>query len=105
MYEVIYMKADYEPWWMFDDWRSMVVTSQSFESKEEANTYFRDLYNKLENEHTFNEKRKNCFFAFWSESERVYCDGCDECLQLYHGIIILQDGNPCGEVLSNNSNS
>ena len=24
MYEVIYMKADYEPWWMFEGWEEMI---------------------------------------------------------------------------------
>ncbi|MBB4826032.1 hypothetical protein HNO89_003269 [Sporosarcina luteola] len=105
MYEIIYMKADYEPWWMFDDWRTTVVTAQTFREKEEAAAYFYDLYTKLNSEHEFNEKRKNCFFTFWSETERVYCEGCDECLQLYHGIIVLHDGVPSSDVLKNNSNS
>ena len=24
MFEVIYMKADYEPWWMFEGWEEMI---------------------------------------------------------------------------------
>ncbi|MET0960338.1 MAG: DUF1033 family protein, partial [Psychrobacillus psychrotolerans] len=25
MFEVIYMKADYEPWWLFEGWEQHIV--------------------------------------------------------------------------------
>ena len=38
--------------------------------------------------------KKDCFYAFWSEDEINFCDGCDEDLQLYHGVILMKDGKP-----------
>ena len=38
--------------------------------------------------------KKDCFFAFWSEDEINFCEGCDEDLQLYHGVILMKDGKP-----------
>ena len=43
MYEIIYIKADYEPWWMFDDWEQMVQTRKAFDNIVEAKAYLDEL--------------------------------------------------------------
>ena len=31
MFEVIYMKAEFEPWWMFDGWEETILSRHSFD--------------------------------------------------------------------------
>lgn len=104
MYEIIYIKADYEPWWMFDDWEQMVQTRKAFDNIVEAKAYLDELNALFINKFTCFEMRKNKFFAYWSPQERIFCEGCDDNLQIFHGIISFQDGNPTSLVLDNNSN-
>ena len=104
VYEIVYMKADYEPWWMFDDWEKMIQSRRSFSSTKEAFEYLHDLKQEFGAKYNYYEERKDCFFAFWSEHERFFCEGCDDDLQIFHGIITLADGKPSSITLINNSN-
>lgn len=88
MFKLIYMKADYEPWWQFEGWEEMVVETFLFNTEEEyyqgvekVLTQFREKYN--------NEViQKGKYIAFWNDSEAEYCEACDEDVQIYHGIIL-----------------
>jgi hypothetical protein len=94
MYEVIYMKADYEPWWMFEEWEETIRSRHSFDDIALAEVYFKKLTDELRGKHKREAMKKDCFFAFWSEDEINFCEGCDEDLQLYHGVILMKDGKP-----------
>lgn len=59
MYEVIYMKADYEPWWMFDDWEEKVRLRQTFENREEATAYFGRLLDEFRGKYEHEAVKKN----------------------------------------------
>ncbi|BAQ11019.1 hypothetical protein OXB_2548 [Bacillus sp. OxB-1] len=89
MYEVIYMKADYEPWWMFEGWEEKVRHRQSFDNSEEATDYFERLLHEFRGKYENEAVKKEVFYAFWTEREKVFCEGCDEDLQVYHGIMLL----------------
>lgn len=104
MYEVIYMKAYYEPWWMFEDWEDFVLEKKAFMQIVEAENYVKELLNKLRVTYTYEEQRKERFYAFWCPDEKVFCEGCDEDLQIFHGVFVLENGNPMALVLENNSN-
>ena len=43
MFEVVYMKADFEPWWMFDDWEEMIRSRHSFDDRVLAEIYLRKI--------------------------------------------------------------
>ena len=76
MYCVIQTKGVDEPWWMMDDW------------KEEA----KELYKQLVETYTakYQMKREKYFScAFWDENECEYCESCEDCLQIYYGVLIL----------------
>lgn len=103
-YEVVYMKADYEPWWMFEDWEKTIQTRRDFTCAEEALKYLFDLKKEFGAKYNYTEERKDCFFAYWSDCERMFCEGCDEDLQTYHGIISLVNGKPASLSIVNNSN-
>lgn len=104
IYEVVYMKADYEPWWMFEDWEKMIQSKRTFTSAEEALKYLDELKKEFGEKYTYQEERKQCFYAYWSDSERIFCEGCDDDVQIFHGIISLADGKPTSIMTRNNSN-
>lgn len=88
------MKADFEPWWMFDGWEEEVISRHSFlhelEAKEFLNGILLGLREKFSNESV----KKECFFAFWSDDEKIYCEACSDDSQIFHGVILLCDGKP-----------
>ncbi|MBD7983322.1 DUF1033 family protein [Sporosarcina sp. Sa2YVA2] len=94
MYEIIYIKADYEPWWMFEEWENTIVKRQTFETIEEAQGYLDELNQTFKTQYDCFEVRKDCFFAYWTIGEQIFCEGCDDNLQIFHGIISMKDGKP-----------
>ena len=89
MYEVIYMKADYEPWWQFEGWEEHIIERTAFENEAEAKDYLNSLLKNLRSKFPFEkEKQKEqSYWAFWNLKDQCYCDDCDEELQIYHGVI------------------
>ena len=94
MFEIIYMKADYEPWWMFEEWEDWVESKQAYRSLEEATARFQEIIEEWRQKHEFFEVRKGCFAAFWTKAEQCFCDHCDDDLQIFHGFILMQEGKP-----------
>lgn len=87
MYKIIYMKADYEPWWQFDGWEENIVEEKIFESKEEAKRFLEDTLNDFGKKYRHQGHKKERFWAFWSDDEMHFCEACDDNIQTYHGII------------------
>lgn len=94
MYEIIYMKADYEPWWQFEDWESTIVFVKQFNNIEECNIQLEELLKEFRKKYANEMKRDEMYYAFWSEKERTYCEACDEDSQIYHGIIVRKSELP-----------
>ncbi|AXH99193.1 DUF1033 family protein [Sporosarcina sp. PTS2304] len=94
MYEVVYMKADFEPWWMFEEWREYSVTSKTFTDSQSMQEHLQQLIEEMLPQFDYYEHRKGCFHAFWSDSEKHYCEGCEGDSQIYHGIIVLFNDRP-----------
>ncbi|WP_187116254.1 DUF1033 family protein [Kurthia massiliensis] len=91
MYKVIYMKADYEPWWQFEGWEEYIVKEQSFDNKFEAERYLKQMLYTFSERYEHQEHRKDRFWAFWSDDEMDFCEACDDDIQTFHGIIWQQD--------------
>ena len=88
------MKAEFEPWWMFDDWEEKVVTRHPFDNLTEAKKHLDSILAEFRLTYKNERMEKDCFFAFWSETEKVFCEACDDDLQIYHGLILLVEGKP-----------
>lgn len=100
------MKADFEPWWMFDGWEENIVSRHSFDNEAEAKKYLNETLVTLQGKFQHMCAKKKCFYAFWAEEEKVFCEGCDDDLQIFHGIILLWQGKPfiendCANKLNN----
>ncbi|GEK35311.1 hypothetical protein KSI01_28440 [Kurthia sibirica] len=87
MYKVIYMKADYEPWWQFEGWQDYVVSESIFTDEREAQGYLAKKIQEFSTEFCYNRKNKERFWAFWSEGDEDFCEQCADSVQIYHGLI------------------
>lgn len=94
MHEIIYMRADYEPWWMFDDWQEKVVSRREFTTLESAREYLADLKADFSHRFAEHEERDSAFTSYWNLEEMEYCEKCEEDLQIFHGLIWLVNGEP-----------
>lgn len=90
MYKIIYMKADYEPWWQFEDWESHIVYEQIFHTKKEMEQALQQILDDFRKKYDHEESREGKYFAFWSEDEKRFCEACDDELQIFHGIIVQE---------------
>lgn len=82
------MKADYEPWWNFDDMQEKYFDQKKFHTYEEYESAVHQLLLLYRQKYQFEKQKNNIYYAFWNEGENYYCEGCDEELQLYYGIIL-----------------
>ena len=92
MNEIIYMKAEYEPWWMFSGWEKTIVEKQVFPSEDEARIYLEEVLNRFREIYPNEARQKGACWAFWTEEEQEFCEACDDDLQTFHGVIWLQNG-------------
>ncbi|MBK3493888.1 DUF1033 family protein [Viridibacillus sp. YIM B01967] len=91
MYKIIYMKADYEPWWQFEGWEECIVEENTFQVKEEAERYLVETLQDFKEKYEHDANKKEHFWAFWSDDEIGFCEACDEDIQTYHGIIWVSE--------------
>lgn len=82
------MKADFEPWWLFEGWESHIVATYLYETKRAYHQALQVLLADFRHQFEHEEQRKERFMAFWNEDECAYCEGCDEDVQVYHGIVL-----------------
>lgn len=90
MYKIIYMKADFEPWWQFDEWEDYIVEVYEFDSREAYEVGCVQILQDFRDKYEHEMVKQGKFYAFWKEDEIMYCEGCDEDAQLYHGLILQE---------------
>ncbi|MCE4957000.1 DUF1033 family protein [Macrococcoides caseolyticum] len=92
MYEIITIRADYEGWWLFDDFRDQATDIQAFQTFEQAEAYYKSQL-KLLRQHFCNEMiGKYNIHAFYNNCEIEFCESCDDEVQIFHSIIFLKQG-------------
>ena len=87
MYKLIQMKAEYEPWWQFEDMEEKFTEVKTYSTIEKYEQEASHLLSKYRLLYKNEKSRDGKYFAFWKEGELFYCEGCDEDLQIYYGII------------------
>lgn len=88
MYKIIYMKADFEPWWQFEGWESTIISIKAFDSEHQFELALQEILTEFRLAYGSEQSKDGKFFAFWNEDECEYCEACDEDAQWYHGIIV-----------------
>ena len=81
MFKVIETAGHDEPWWFFEDWEKMIVSTEEFDEIEEALYAYQTLYQKFEKIYPEKREKGSC---------SVPCE-CD--LQIFHGIMIVDEKN------------
>ena len=87
MYQIIYMKADYEPWWMFEGWEENIVKKSQFESELDFQKSLDETLTAFRKKYEHEQCKEGKYYAFWTDDEREYCEACEDDIQIYHGII------------------
>lgn len=87
LYKIIYMKADYEPWWQFEGWEETIQETYFYETEEALESAFQQMLQQFRAQYEKEAKKQEAYFAFWTENECEYCEACDEDAQIYHGLI------------------
>ncbi|MEO4054885.1 DUF1033 family protein [Solibacillus sp. CAU 1738] len=93
MYKIIYMKADYEPWWQFEGWEEKIEETYIFDTEEDYETGLQNVITQFREKYEHEEIKKGKYIAFWSKSECEYCEACDDDAQIFHGIILEKNIN------------
>lgn len=91
MYQVVELYGAFEPWWFLDDWKEDIVSSQSFETFDEALVAFRRQWTHLRVSHPYYKSQASLLAAFWDTKNQMWCDDCDETLQEYHSVALLKN--------------
>ncbi|HSP22411.1 MAG TPA: DUF1033 family protein [Planococcus sp. (in: firmicutes)] len=91
MHEIIYLKSFYEPWWMLEGWEQDIVLRKPFSSIEEANRFKSELMDMLSAKYPEHKKKGETFDVYWEKGDLEYCPDCEEDLQVYHGVIHLNN--------------
>lgn len=94
MYEVIYMKAEYEPWWLFEGWEETIQQRIACQTIGEAQSALLELVGGFRKKYESETLKDQCFYTFWTKEERVFCEACDEDLQIFHGVFMTKNGEP-----------
>ncbi|WP_414046442.1 DUF1033 family protein [Macrococcus equi] len=92
MYEIITIRADYEGWWLFDDYREQATDIQSFIDRFEAINYYQQQLVNLRKIFCNEVIGKHKIHAFYNNCEIEFCESCDEEVQIFHSVLFLDDG-------------
>lgn len=91
MYQVFQTKGEYEPWWFFEDWQTLITEKHSFMDFKEALSLYQELETKLTEKYPSYRTKRPYLTAFWDNEEKAYCDACSDDIQIYYGVMLLKD--------------
>ncbi|WP_335870809.1 DUF1033 family protein [Bacillus sp. 2205SS5-2] len=82
-------RAEYEPWWFFEGWRATISKSDTFIDKDNALSYFLMRTEELFDRNKNRKAKTYSTLAFWKDEEKIFCEACDDDLQMYTGLILM----------------
>ncbi|HFI0354115.1 TPA: DUF1033 family protein [Streptococcus suis] len=102
MYQVIKLYGDYEPWWFLDGWEEDIVSKDVFSCYEDAYTAFQKEWVRLSENFPMRKTKNGTLAAFWDEQDQHWCEECEEYLQRYHSLMLVEskENLPAGFVKS-----
>lgn len=104
MYHVVKMYGDCEPWWFLEGWEEDIVTNKEFEKYEEALSCYQREWVHLSEEFSQWENKAGMMTAFWDPEDQIWCEECDEYLQQYHSLMLLEGNDQLPEGLRRKRN-
>ena len=91
MYRVIEMYGDCEPWWFLEGWEEDIVASRKFDQYYDALKYYKTCWFRWNKNPPLYKSRSDLMTIFWDPEDQRWCDECDDYLQQYHSLALLQD--------------
>ncbi|AKG74133.1 DUF1033 family protein [Salinicoccus halodurans] len=91
MFHIVILKADYEGWWLFEDWQQNIVERYTFGAETEMRQQYEKLLDEMKNTYHSFKTGKYEMHAFFNGCELEYCDDCGEDIQIYYTPIMLED--------------
>ncbi|WP_409250947.1 DUF1033 family protein [Bacillus sp. SCS-153A] len=88
-WKIVRTSGETEPWWFFSDWKKDIKEVKEYSNEQEAFEQFIYLVQELHNKFQHSKTKKNTA-AFWNEDEKIFCEDCDDDLQLYHGLLLME---------------
>ncbi len=92
MFHIVILKADYEGWWLFEDWHQKIVKKYTFDAEIEMRQQYEKLLNDMKNNYHSFKVGKYDMHAFFNVCDLEYCDDCEEDIQIYYTPIMMEDG-------------
>lgn len=93
MYQVVKLYGDFEPWWLLEGWEEDIVMCQTFDNYAQADAYYREEWQSLSKKFPKVEDKSEKMSVFWNPEEQRWCEECDEFLQQYHSLLILENAD------------
>lgn len=90
MYRVIKMYGDCEPWWFLDGWEEDIVKDREYASYRDALVAYQKEWVSLSEIFPEKKSKTGMMTAFWNPEEQEWCEECDEHLQQYHSLLLLE---------------
>ncbi len=102
MYQVVKMYGDFEPWWLLEGWQDDIVMCDTFDNYQEALAFYKREWQKLSQNLSGCKEKKRGMVAFWDPNDQRWCEECEDYLQQYHSLLILNRTEelillPCGK--------
>ncbi|EGQ3109487.1 DUF1033 family protein [Staphylococcus pseudintermedius] len=91
MWEVAKIRADYEGWWLFDDWPEHIIDSQKFETFEAFEQAYQHMIQQAKTDYDNFIVGKHNIHAFYNNCDLNFCEDCDEDLQIFYSFITLKN--------------
>lgn len=91
MWKVVTIRADYEGWWLFDDWRENIIHELSYNHFDEMLEAYHHLIKQYQIKFPNEIIGKHNIHAFYKNCEITYCEDCEEDLQIFYSILILNE--------------
>lgn len=89
MYQVVKLYGDLEPWWLLDGWQEDIVECENFDTYQDALSYYQREWEILAGHLSEHKDKSEQMSAFWDPKDQRWCEECDEYLQQYHSLFIL----------------
>lgn len=91
MYCVIEMYGDFEPWWFLDGWEEDIVSKKHFDDYYTALKYYKSRWLELAETSELYNSRSDLMTVFWDEGDQRWCEECNEYIQQYHSLLLLEN--------------
>lgn len=91
MWELIKIRADYEGWWLFDDWPEHIVETQTFSTDAAFFEAYESTIKKAKEHYCNHLVGKHNIYAFYNNCDIQYCEDCEEDLQIFYSFIVRKN--------------